>query len=507
MLAVAIIIGGLSIYEVDKYVQEQTEDFVNITGSNEGAKINDSLSNMEKSVKIMESYLLDFFKSEEDVEDRALQEQVIESADKMFIDVVKHTSTKGAIAYYFRLDPAISDSTAGLFYSKTIGTDEFTSFAPTDIAIYERDDTEHVGWFWEPYDAGEPIWMKPYYNQNNEFLMISYVIPMYYGDKFIGVVGMDFDYTVLAERVHEIKVYERGFAHLEMNGEVIHSGDQDGDGKDEDEGKYLRVSKELVNGMNLVLSASYEDIRQIRYEIALKIIFSVIVLTTLFTIIAVVIVKRIVGPLKKLTDASVKLSNGDYNVEIPHSNTQEIELLSTAFENMTTRLREREEHLHLSANRDSLTGLRNTTSYKAWAAKFNEKIEAEQADFGIIVLDINDLKKTNDENGHEVGNELIVAAAKLISGIFKRSPVFRIGGDEFLVVIQDDDLKNREKLLDQLNSECAETFVNSELKIPLAIAVGCAMFDPEKDAQFADVFNRADNAMYENKRMIKANID
>ena len=55
MLATTIFIGGVSIYEVDRYIQEQAEDFVMVTCSNEGEQINDSLRNMEKSVKIMEA--------------------------------------------------------------------------------------------------------------------------------------------------------------------------------------------------------------------------------------------------------------------------------------------------------------------------------------------------------------------------------------------------------------------------------------------------------------------
>ena len=97
MLAITIFIGGLSIYEVDNYIQTQAENFVKVTCDNEGTKINDSLSNMEKSVKIMESYLMDFFTSEADVEDRVLQEKVIKSADEMLVDVAKHTSTICAI--------------------------------------------------------------------------------------------------------------------------------------------------------------------------------------------------------------------------------------------------------------------------------------------------------------------------------------------------------------------------------------------------------------------------
>ena len=72
MLAVSIFIGGLSIYEVDTYIQDQSENFVRVTCVNEWEQINNSLANMEKSAKIMESYLMEFFKSKEDVSDREL---------------------------------------------------------------------------------------------------------------------------------------------------------------------------------------------------------------------------------------------------------------------------------------------------------------------------------------------------------------------------------------------------------------------------------------------------
>ena len=501
MFAVAFFIGGLSIYEVDHYIQEQAQEFVSITCANESAQINSSLGNMEKSVKIMESYLMDFFKSEADIEDRALQAQVIQSAEQMFGDVIKHTSNSGAIAYYFRLDPSISDSKAGLFYTKLNGKDGFTALEPTDLAIYEKDDTEHVGWFWQPYEAGEPIWMDPYHNQNNDILMISYVIPMYFEGRFIGVVGMDFDYMILAEQVHRIKIYENGFAHLENNGEIVCNNEQASHSvNDTDSDKYLRVSNDLVNGMTLVLSASYDDIRQIRDDITYKILFAVLILFALFALIAIFIVKRIVDPLKKLTDASAKLSGGDYSVEIGHSDTHEINLLSTAFENMAKRLCEREELLRRSANLDSLTGLQNTTAYTAWAAEFNKEIESKQADFGVVVLDLNNLKKTNDEYGHEVGDKLILASAKIISDVFRSSPIFRIGGDEFLVILQESDPDRYGQLLKQLEWECANTYINEDKNIPVSMAIGFAAFDASKDHALKDVFKRADHAMYENKR-------
>lgn len=505
ILAITIFIGGLSLYEVDNYVQTQAENFVKVTCDNEAAKINDSLSNMEKSVKIMESYLMDFFTSKAEVVDRTFQEKVIESADQMFVDVAKHTSKDGAIAYYFRFDPSISDGRSGLFYTILNGSNEFQSINPTDITLYDKNDTEHVGWFWQPYEAGKPIWMKPYHNKNNNKFMISYVIPMYFEEKFIGIVGMDFDYVVLSNMIHEIEIYDNGFAHLEIDGVVIHNNEQVLKAEIENNSnKYLRESKKLVNGMTLVLSASFDDIRQIRYKISFKIMFAVLILLTLFIVVSVLIVKKIVDPLNKLTNAAAKLSNGDYDVEIADTNTYEIKLLSSAFENMTARLREREELLRFSANHDSLTGLRNTTSYAAWLAEFEKEMTGKNIEFGIIVLDINGLKETNDRYGHALGDKLIATSAKIISEIFKRSPVFRIGGDEFLVVLQNKDLADHKKLFEQFEFNCANTFIEEEnTKIPISIASGFARFNSDKDFCFANVFKRADTAMYENKSKTK----
>ena len=503
MLAITIFIGGLSIYEVDQFVQHQTEDYINVTCEKDASQINDIFGDMEKSVHIMESYVLDFINSKADISNLEKQTYILQRSDEMFIDVANNTD--GAVGYYFRFTPELSHNTFGLFYSKVKGKDGFVRFEPTDISLYDKSDTEHVGWYWQPFEAGKPVWMLPYYNKNNDIMMISYVVPMYYDNEFIGIVGMDFDYSVLTDKVHNIKIYENGFAHLEFEGADVYNADHAQDAKlHENPEEYLSVSEELKNGMTLIISASYNDIRQIRYDIGFKILFVVLLLAVLFSLIAIFIVKKIVHPLKKLTDASVKLSNRDYDVEIVHSNTYEIKLLSTAFENMALQLKEHEKLQHLLAYRDSLTGLRNTNSYWAWITDFDKEIEDKEIDFGVIVLDINYLKETNDRYGHDVGNKLIVSAARIISCIFKRSPVFRIGGDEFLVILQNRDLEEYKELLKKFDEECCnELVVTDKENIPVSIAKGFARYDYGKDTSFIDVFNRADDAMYENKREIK----
>jgi diguanylate cyclase (GGDEF)-like protein len=102
-----------------------------------------------------------------------------------------------------------------------------------------------------------------------------------------------------------------------------------------------------------------------------------------------------------------------------------------------------------------------------------------------------------------VGDKVIAAAAKAISDVFKRSPVFRIGGDEFLAVLQYRDLEDCEELLKRLDAICANTFIKETGNTPISIASGFAMFEADRDRCLNDVFKRADKAMYKNKRKIK----
>lgn len=336
--------------------------------------------------------------------------------------------------------------------------------------------------------------------------MISYVVPLYYANSFIGVVGMDFDYTVLTEIIHEIKIYENGFAHLELNNQIIHDGSEitATSALCDNSEDYLRVSEPLINGMTLVLSADYDDIRQIRYDIGFKILFIVLFFSLSFSLIVIFMVRRIVKPLKKLTNASIQLSNGNYDVKIDHSHIREINLLSTAFEKMIINLREHKELQHRLSHRDSLTGLRNTTSYKSWMVDFDTKIKNGDTSFGLAVFDINDLKTINDTYGHILGNELILTASKIICDTFKRSPVFRIGGDEFCVILQGRDLDDKAALFESFDSMCAVARVDKDnVNFSVRIAKGFSEFDPERDTRFSDVFERADSAMYKNKQNMK----
>ena len=502
MFLLALLIGSMSVFEIDRYVKASTKELVTEKSAKESAQINEIFAGMEKSVRIMESYILDSITHGEDVRSAEFRKAITAQTNMLFADVAKNTDS--TVAYYFRFAPEIAEK-AGLFFSKVKGSDAFIEFEPTDIARYPKDDKEHVGWYWEPHDAGTAIWMTPYYNRNNDVTMISYVIPIYVQNEFVGVVGMDFDYDILLDKVRNIKVYENGYAHLEIDGEVVyHDAENTASAEITTHPDDFQVISSLRNGMDLVVTADHNDIYSIRWQVLLKLIITTIVLTALLALIVTILVQKIVRPIKTLTEAAEKLARNDYHIDICHSNTKEIIQLNATFQHMTEQLREREKLQQMLAYRDALTGLRNTTSYKAWIGEFDKKRQENALEFGVLVLDINYLKEANDRYGHDVGNQLIVVAARIISDTFKRSPVFRIGGDEFVVILQNRDFHDFDKLIQKLYEDCdEEILLAGEQRIPVSIASGSAVYDPHIDNSFADVFNRADDVMYKQKRKMK----
>jgi diguanylate cyclase (GGDEF)-like protein len=153
------------------------------------------------------------------------------------------------------------------------------------------------------------------------------------------------------------------------------------------------------------------------------------------------------------------------------------------------------------ANHDTLTSVRNKHAYAAMEEEINEQIASgENRDFAIAVFDVNNLKETNDQLGHIAGDQFIKSACELICSTFKHSPVFRIGGDEFAVILMGRDYRDRGILMGKIDSTIKE---NRRTRL-VTMAGGISAFNFKTDKFVRDVFERADAAMYENKKMFKA---
>ena len=156
----------------------------------------------------------------------------------------------------------------------------------------------------------------------------------------------------------------------------------------------------------------------------------------------------------------------------------------------------------LMARRDELTGVKNSNAYKEYEEEIDRRISSGETDMeiGIVMCDINDLKHINDTRGHNFGDEAIQETSRLICRIFQHSPVFRVGGDEFVVVISDNDYEHRDELLERFRKE---TEINRKTRSGPVVASGMAVFE-KTDKKLANVMIRADHLMYVNKSDLKA---
>jgi diguanylate cyclase (GGDEF)-like protein len=160
---------------------------------------------------------------------------------------------------------------------------------------------------------------------------------------------------------------------------------------------------------------------------------------------------------------------------------------------------ERLNRVRALASIDALTGVKNKHAYLEVEALMDRQIaEQGMAPFAIVMLDVNDLKKVNDASGHQAGDELLKDACKVICETFKHSPVFRVGGDEFVAIAQGADYERLEERLKDMQDYNAEALKSGGA----VIACGTARF--QDDTCVASVFERADRDMYEDKIRLKS---
>ena len=261
-------------------------------------------------------------------------------------------------------------------------------------------------------------------------------------------------------------------------------------------------------------------------HLTLRVVIPLFLLSLAFSVFfAYMIDRNITMPLNRLeerTQEFASVCDHRYAPEIlvfnrPDIHTKnEVESLSYAIARMAQSIRFYAEDIRtaedqtmtmtLLAYRDSLTHVKNATAYEVDKMRLEGEILNGNARFAFVFVDINDLKQINDNHGHEFGDEYIIGVCRTVCDIFRHSSVFRIGGDEFLVILQGRDYDRRDDLMLILRQTFAQT-ARDESVVPwrrYSAAAGLAIY--KKGDTVKDVFHRADEAMYHSKLLMKQNI-
>ena len=436
--------------------------------------------------------------------------------------------TNGVLTYYYRIDPEVSDAVKGFWYTNLDG-EGFEAHEVTDITLYDTRDTSKLVWFTVPKHTGQPIWLPPYITDNLDVRVISYNVPVYYEGRFVGVVGIEIDYSTMAGQVESIRLYKNGYAFItDAKGSLFFHPRIDVTALTEEtmppipegmlgDSTFRRYTFEgvekqaawlpLSNGMCLVvcvpvLETEGEWLRLIR---SILIVSAVVLLVmSAFTMIYT---RRITKPLQALTEAAEQLDKGNYDFKLNYSGDDEVGQLTSTFKRLAGHMKDHINDLNNRVYIDALTSVKNKGAFSDAIDALQERIDRDRANtaFAIGMFDCDNLKLINDQYGHEKGDVYLKTACRLICRVFQHSPVFRIGGDEFAVILRSDDYTNRAALIRQFEADRAAVCASTENQWEqVHIAMGVADYDPKVDTSPTDVVRRADKLMYANKRKRKA---
>ena len=176
----------------------------------------------------------------------------------------------------------------------------------------------------------------------------------------------------------------------------------------------------------------------------------------------------------------------------------EIDKMCDKIRFMHRKLGEYITYVNMQAYNDTMTGVKSNTAYFERVALIKKKIESKTADFSLIVFDINRLKKVNDNYGHEFGDKIIKDAARLMKKVLGDDNFYRIGGDEFIALLEnvsENEINEKLSLLDKN----IELFNENEKNygVDISVSKGYAVYS--EGESYRAVFKRADEAMYADK--------
>ncbi|WP_425667648.1 diguanylate cyclase [Vibrio tubiashii] len=184
---------------------------------------------------------------------------------------------------------------------------------------------------------------------------------------------------------------------------------------------------------------------------------------------------------------------------IIHSKTKQVIGLIGVSTDITD-IVELREKLAEQAYTDELTRLYNRR--KIWQCFESSYEKARQKDSALscIIIDIDHFKRVNDSFGHDFGDNVIVELANIIhSNLRKSDHCGRVGGEEFLIVLNDTTGKEALDVAERLRHQFLESELNI-LESPFSLSCGVTQFSPN-DSEFLDLYRRADDALYKAKHL------
>lgn len=466
--------------------------------------------------------------SVDELKNEQYQKEYLSPLSELALDSV--SDLYGVNAVYVRFIPEIAGGKLGFFYLKKKNDEHFSAGPMTDLASLPNGVRGSMGWFYAPISYKKAVWIAPYRDFGIDIAIFSYVTPIQKDGQIIGVVGVDLDYAEYSSLVRDksgingllvdlsdtnlgndpcfqntcsiadgnatVSTHLADFIHGSLlrelkstttSGNVLKTIDIDGTSN------YIAF-RPLRNGMKYLVYADESGLYQKEKEYLKEYIILSITVFIAFCLIGFGLTWLVLSRFKALRIWSLRLVKD----RIPQNEpvVDDIGDIKINMLALYARLKNNTKEADNLAFKDSLTGLKNRPAYNE---HIKNMLKEHHAHYGLALFNISGIKKLNEEYGHAAGDAMIALGARVICDIFRHSPVFRLGSDEFAALLTGEDYENKEQLFVDL--EQIDEKINIEPHANLRIAGGLAL--STNGASYSEVFAMANKDLREKRKALK----
>ena len=334
-------------------------------------ELNNFFNDSQILVKSYEDFILDTLDEERLLTDEQYEIQFYEILSNLMANTaINH---KGVVCTFFRMEIENFGPTRGVFligsYQK-----KYVNARPTNLSKFSPTDTDHVGWYYLPIWEKAPVWTSTYDNENIRQKIISYCVPVYRGEKLLGIVGVDVSLAYVEDIVHSLQLEnstglligtQGNLIHLNTQEELANAVERSADiarlldifqsQEDDDKQKIHKFYWEgqnhygtytvLDNKMAYIYAVTQREVRDLLYGQRLAFIFSFILVSILTTLLINFIVNRIIRPVNIISQTTNRLARGELYIDIPYYSNNELGILADNIRKMTSQLKEYIEYI------------------------------------------------------------------------------------------------------------------------------------------------------------------
>jgi len=528
----SLLVGFLSIKFSTATIDDEANQKLNYMAKSYANFLDGYFSEVSKIVDVLEyDVTLNIDKS------KTHDDKYIEELIKRIEPTVKRqaqNSSQGKTAYVY-FNPKLTGKVHDVYYVDQDGDGNVDRQREVPMAYYTDNfkSNEDKSWWFTPISTQKGYWSKPYnwkLDNGKVVQFMSYTRAVYLGNELLCVIGSDFIYENIREKIADIKTYKSGFAFLlndnyDMISHPLYKGNEhiadiiknqfkqiiDTSKKDDatiieyksfDGSKKVSSLAKLSNGWIIGITADQKEIFSSMISL-MKFMYLLTGILTIFSILlALHLGNKISKPIVAISNIVRNVGDSNYRVKIPEEYLQqkdEIGILSVSIKTMSekiTNVIEEINHQNHILKYDTLTNAANKDYFRQLVNNHIEDTKQNIQNSAMVIINIDNFRVINENMSYATGNMLLYEISRrLFSNISKSDLLSRTDGDEFTIFFDKiEDLNDITHRIDMIFSLFTTPFSAYGEEIFVSISAGISLY-PDDGLYHDELFKNASSAV------------